>query len=70
MATITDAELLSLPPQRPYALMRFAQRWDPSHAVLWHDRDHDRCLGRALTRAFIHLTRRQECLRHTPALAT
>jgi len=67
MTPPTDAELLSLPPQRQYALMRFAQRWEPSEAVLKHDRDYDRYFGRELTRAFIHRARRQERLCHTIA---
>jgi hypothetical protein len=59
---ITDDELAALPAQRKPALQLFADRHQPSHAVLGWQRDHDQYVHRLLTRAFIARARRQEAL--------
>ena len=62
MATITDTELVSLPPQRPQALVMFNDRHNNYTARCPASAIGDLITKRWLARTWIALTRRQEQL--------
>lgn len=63
MATITDAELASLPPQRPQAVVMFRDRHrDYGTATTLAEKIGDDISRRWMARTWVCLARRQETL--------
>ncbi len=63
MATITDAELAALPPQRPQAIIMFKDRHNNHTACCPASAIGDLITKRWMARTWIAMARRQERLR-------
>jgi len=60
--TISDADLVRLPRQRPQALRFFSMRWRKTAATTLEEKLGDRITARFLARRWFALARRQEAL--------